>query len=321
MSDEETTSGELLRLVAPDTDTDRQFLDVLREALDVLERAGVPHVLMGGLAIAVLGRPRWTHDIDVFLRPNDTRRALESLGEAGFDVEETNPTWLFKATKNGVLVDLIFRSHGSYLDDEMLRRSIETSFKGERVRLLPPEDLVIIKVSAFREETAYHWFDALALLANAEIDWDYLLLRSRRAVRSLLSLLLYAQADDIAVPDAVIERLFHSIYTKGSSRPGAETSVRPSQETVDAAATPGPEPEPDEMQALRDRLRNDHRVCDVDVGLTEYEGTILITGEVATRERRDALTEVVAELVPGRRVENRAKVRTLDNSVGVEEVS
>lgn len=311
MTDEETTSGEVLRLVAPHGGADRQFLDVLREALDVLERAAIPHLLMGGLAVAVLGRPRWTHDIDIFLRPNDTRRALGALEEAGFDVEETNPTWLFKATKDGVLVDLIFRSHDSYLDDEMLRRSVETSFKGERVRLLPPEDLIIIKVSAFGEHTTYHWFDALALLANSEIDWDYLLLRSRRAVRGLLSLLVYAQADDIAVPDSVIERLFHSIYTEDAARPSARAPVPSTQ----------PQPESHRMQSLRDRLRNDHRVCDVDVDIAEYEGTILITGEVATRERREALTEVVSELMPGRRIENRTKVRTLGNSVDVEEMS
>ncbi len=320
MADEETTSDHVLRLVAPDSDADRHFLDVLREALDVLERSAVPHLLMGGLAIAVLGRPRWTHDIDVFVRPNDARRALETFEEAGFDVKETDPTWLFKATKNGVLVDLIFRSHGIYLDDEMLRRAVETSFKGERVRLLPPEDLILIKVSAFGEQTAYHWFDALSLLASSEIDWDYLLYRSRRAVRSLLSLLVYAQAGDIAVPDAVIERLFQSVYTKGAARPGAGGPARPAPEGVDAAA-PSRELGPHEIQSLRDRLRNDHRVCDVDVDLAEYEGTILITGEVTTRERRDALAEVVSELMPGRRVENRAKVRTLGDSVGVEEVS
>ncbi len=320
MADEETNSDHVLRLVAPDSDADRHFLDVLREALDVLERSAVPHLLMGGLAIAVLGRPRWTHDIDVFVRPNDARRALETFKEAGFEVKETDPTWLFKATKKGVLVDLIFRSHGIYLDDEMLRRAVETSFKGERVRLLPPEDLILIKVSAFGEQTAYHWFDALSLLASSEIDWDYLLYRSRRAVRSLLSLLVYAQAGDIAVPDAVIERLFQSVYTKGAARPGAGGPARPAPEGVDAAAPPR-ELGPQEIQSLRDRLRNDHRVCDVDVDLAEYEGTILITGEVTTRERRDALTEVVSELMPGRRVENRARVRTLGDSVGVEEVS
>ncbi|MDQ4129810.1 MAG: nucleotidyltransferase, partial [Actinomycetota bacterium] len=288
--------------------------------LDVLERSAVPHLLMGGLAIAVLGRPRWTHDIDVFVRPNDARRALDALKEAGFDVTESDPTWLFKATKNDVLVDVIFRSHGIYLDDEMLRRALDASFKGERVRLLPPEDLIIIKVSAFGEETAYHWFDALSLLASSEIDWDYLLYRSRHAVRSLLGLLVYAQADDIAVPDAVIERLYHSVYTKGAPRAGAGGQARPAPEAVDAAAPPR-KLERHELQALRDRLRNDHRVCDVDVDLAEYEGIILITGEVTTRERRDALTEVVSELMPGRQVENRTKVRTLGNSVGVEEVS
>lgn len=311
MADEETSTGDVLRLVAPDVGSEQQFLDVLREALDVLERAAIPHALMGGLAIAVLSRPRWTHDVDIFLRPDDARRALEAYEQAGFEVEETNPMWLFKAWKNGVLVDLIFQSHGTYFDDEMLRRSIETAFKGERVRVLPPEDLIVIKVSAFAEHAGYHWFDALALLATSEIDWDYLLFRSRRAVRGVLSLLAYAQAEDIAVPDSIVERLFHTIYTEGVSRPSAEA----------AAMTAQPEPARQGVQALRDRLRQDHRVCDVDVDIAEYENTILITGEVATRERQEALTEVVSELVPGRRIDNRTTIRSLSDSVGMEEVS
>ncbi|MDP8927911.1 MAG: nucleotidyltransferase family protein [Actinomycetota bacterium] len=311
MADEETTASEVLRLVAPEVGAERQFLDVLREALDVLERAAIPHALMGGLAIAVLGRPRWTHDIDIFVRPDDARRALRAFEEAGFDVEETNPMWLFKATKSGVLVDLIFRSHGTYFDDEMLRRSVETAFKGERVRLLPPEDLIVIKVSAFAEHAGYHWFDALALLATSEIDWDYLLFRSRRAVRGLLSLLAYAQAEDIAVPDSVVERLFHSIYSEGASRPSTEAAAMTTQTDPDAHGA----------QSLRDRLRNDHRVCDVDVDIAEYENTILITGEVATGERQEALTEVLSELAPGRRIDNRTTVRSLSDPVGMEEVS
>ncbi|MDP8960119.1 MAG: nucleotidyltransferase family protein [Actinomycetota bacterium] len=311
MADDETTASDVLRLVAPDVGAEQQFLDVLREALDVLERAAIPHALMGGLAIAVLGRPRWTHDIDIFVRPDDARRALGAFEEAGFDVEETNPMWLFKATKSGVLVDLIFRSHGTYFDDEMLRRSVETAFKGERVRLLPPEDLIVIKVSAFAEHAGYHWFDALALLATSEIDWDYLLFRSRRAVRGLLSLLAYAQAEDIAVPDSVVERLFHSIYAEGASRPSTEAAAMITQT----------DPEAHGAQSLRDRLRNDHRVCDVDVDVAEYENTILITGEVATPERQEALTAVVSELVPGRRVDNRTTIRSLSDRVGIEEMS
>jgi len=72
------------------------FLAVLREAIDAVERKGIPYVLMGGLASAALGRPRWTHDIDFFVKPQDAAAALEALAEEGFETQETYPDWLFK---------------------------------------------------------------------------------------------------------------------------------------------------------------------------------------------------------------------------------
>lgn len=187
--------------VAADRSDEETFLEVLDDTTSRLTRAGLGHVVMGGVAVATLARPRWTHDVDLFVRPDDAARALQLLGEAGYDTEETDPLWLFKAWRDDVPVDLIFRSSGDYyLDDRILRRAPEVDFKGRRVRVVPPEDLLVIKAAAHREDAPYHWFDALSLLARRDLDWEYLLERSRRAVRRVLSLLVYAQSVDIAVP-------------------------------------------------------------------------------------------------------------------------
>jgi hypothetical protein len=47
----------------------------------------------------------------------------------------------------------------------------------------------------------------LAIIAGHELDWDYLLMRARRGPRRVLSLLLYAQSTDLAVPDPVVRQL------------------------------------------------------------------------------------------------------------------
>src|SRR5437867_2830568 len=102
----------------PNVLQERAFLDILDQALAALDRSHVPYLLIGGLASSALGRPRWTHDIDVFVAPDDARSALAALREASFKTEETDPNWLFKAIKEGALVDVIFRSRGNiYLDD------------------------------------------------------------------------------------------------------------------------------------------------------------------------------------------------------------
>lgn len=189
------------------------FLDVLSEAVAVLEQHGVPTLVVGGIASATLGRDRWTHDIDLFVRTEDARRGLAALAEAGFRTQETYPDWLFKGIKHGVLVDLIFcASEEVFLDEEMLTRALTRSFHGRRLRVVPPEDLLVIKVLAYKERTPRHWFDALGLVAARDLDWPYLLRRAAGRERRVLSLLVYAQADGLPVPDAVIRALIDRIY-------------------------------------------------------------------------------------------------------------
>lgn len=282
---------------------------VLGETRDILEQAGIPYLLMGGLAVACLARPRWTYDIDIFVRPDDAKRALAVLDEAGYEVEETDPLWLFKATKDEVPVDLIFESVGGfYLDDEMLDRGVEANFKGERVRLIPPEDLLIIKASAHSEDTGYHWFDAIALLGSREVDWVYLLRRSRRAIRRVLSLLVYAESSDVAVPEWVIHELVREVYA---------FEAQPPNETIAASRQV---PDPHVVQELRERLRTDPRVSDFDIDLQTFGDRMLLTGEVSTAERRQEAEMVTAEILPGWRIENRISVRQLEDTIGVEEV-
>jgi predicted nucleotidyltransferase len=186
------------------------FLRVLRETAEALAQARVPHVFMGGLASAALGRPRWTHDIDVFVRPQDNRRALDVLEEAGFATQETDQAWLYKALKDDVLVDVIFRSSGSVvLDKEMVARARRATVAGAEVPVIPAEDLIVIKALVFKERAPRHWYDALALLQRTDLDWGYLIKRALAYdFRRVLSLLIYARSEDRAVPAEAIQKLF-----------------------------------------------------------------------------------------------------------------
>jgi predicted nucleotidyltransferase len=199
---------------AVDEGVDEQaFLDALGSAVGSLERADVPYMVIGGLASAVYGRPRWTHDIDLFVKPDDARRALHALADAGFVTEETNPHWIFKAWRDDAVIDLIFCVKGDiYVDDEMLSRSRVAQIKGRSARVLPPEDLVVIKAIVHDEPSARHWHDALGVIARTELDWEYLLRRSHYGARRVLSLLVYAQANDLVVPERAIRELFETIY-------------------------------------------------------------------------------------------------------------
>jgi predicted nucleotidyltransferase len=189
------------------------LLAVLRDAQDALEVADVPFVLIGGIPSAVYGRPRATHDLDILVKTEDKDRALTALEEAGFETKKADPKWLYKASKKDVLVDVIFRAEGNfYLDDKMISRAVESTFKGEPVRLVAPEDLLIMKSVATEEEIAHYWFDGLAVLVESDLDWDYLVERAAHGAKRVLSLLLYAQSDDLLVPDEPINKLWKQVF-------------------------------------------------------------------------------------------------------------
>lgn len=185
---------------------------VFAEAIAVLDATDGPYLLIAGLASAALGRPRYTADVDILVKPVDAGRVLEAFGEHDFGTERTNPHWLYKATKHGVLIDVLFKGPKDiYLDDEMLARSRIAGVMGQTVRVAPAEDLIVMKALVHDEETPRHWHDALGLIATAQLDWEYLVARARKGNRRVLSLLLYALSIDLIVPVRALDALYERI--------------------------------------------------------------------------------------------------------------
>lgn len=184
------------------------LLAAVDAVVHALEVTGVDHVWVGGIASAVYGRPRVSHDVDVLVRPTDARRLLRQLDEEGFATEERAPHWLFKAHRGEQEVDVLFRAIPDvFLDASMLAHARSEAFEGRTLQLVSPEDLVVIKAAAAAEHAPRHWHDALAILAAQPVDWAYLLERARHCPRRILSLLWYSASDDHVVPAAVLRSL------------------------------------------------------------------------------------------------------------------
>jgi predicted nucleotidyltransferase len=267
----------------PEVD-EETFMRVLADAIRVADGTGLAHAFMGGIASTALGRPRWTHDIDLCVRPQDARAMLRAFAGAGYDTEETDQAWLYKATRDGVLVDVIFESTGGIvLDDEMLSRVRQASFGHLRLNVLGPEDLLVIKAIVHREHRQRHWFDALALVETGELDWPYLLRRAAPGPRRVASLLLYAQTDGLQVPDWVVEALLEQARE---------------QEAAEAV--------PDEylVAHANEALAVDPRTAELELDVTIDGREVVLTGTVATPERQAAVAEVVGKVLPGREIRN-----------------
>jgi predicted nucleotidyltransferase len=191
----------------------KEHAGVVLRTVAALDDADIPYVLIGGLASSLLGRPRATEDIDLLVRAEQADAALDVLGDAGFETERTNPDWIYKAWLDGTTLDLIFWLKGGItLDDEMIARAGTSKIDGGLVRVVPPEDLLVIKAIVHDEQSPRHWHDALGVVAASSLDWPYLVRRARHGARRVLSLLLYAQADDLVVPDEAIRSLYREVY-------------------------------------------------------------------------------------------------------------
>ena len=184
------------------------FGEALARTVAVLGDAGLPFAIVGGVASAGYGRARWTKDIDVFCRPEDADRALDALAADGFDVERTNPAWIYKAFRDGVQVDVIFKGKGGIFFDEGMAERIQiVTLVGVEVPAISPEDLIVLKALSHDEESPRHWHDALGVLASADLDWDYLLERARFGPNRVLALLHYSLSVDVPVPASAINQL------------------------------------------------------------------------------------------------------------------
>ncbi len=190
------------------------FVRVLRQTVDVLKTAGIPFLVAGGMAAKAYGKRRTTHDIDLFLKPSDARRALSALSDAGFTTEITYPDWLYKAFKYDVMVDLIFRSEGNItLDDEILQRARHMEYRGRVLPVVPPEILMMMKVFALRDTHAAnthwrHWRDAVSVTHNIPFDWAFLYRKALEfGPHIVLGFLLLAEVEGVKADAPTIERL------------------------------------------------------------------------------------------------------------------
>jgi predicted nucleotidyltransferase len=190
---------------------------IYKETLDALEEAGVPYVVGGGIAVAAYGRKRATKDIDIYIKPEDSIRALEALRKVGFDVNPMmDVKWLSKAYKDGIPVDFILENIGGIITtDETLERGRYMCVLGCRMFVMSPEDLVFRKVLAMRC-LRDDWYDCVAVLSNTyqAFDWDYFLKLVEGFAERALSFILFLKTDwdhVIPVPQRVVSTLLSRI--------------------------------------------------------------------------------------------------------------
>lgn len=287
----------------------RRFDAALFATLDALEEKKVDYALIGGIAASGLGRPRPTQDIDIFVRPEDADGILDVLKEYGFETNRFNPSWIFKAYKENVLIDIIFRSEGGfYFDDEMKDHALMVHYHGRQVRMVSPEDFILIKCAVHSEEGHHHWHDALSVLSQAKLDWDYLIHRSRKAPRRLLALLLYAQSSDIWIPNAPIQRLYETIFDGGSSK---KPESRGHENRPSLSPRPHVKTEMGDTYLaakVREALVKSEKIGGLGIEVLIQDENILVRGQIQSKEQHKAIHQLIRQMAPDHRIEDQLQV-------------
>jgi len=153
--------------------TFEELLEVMRQAAAALRAAGVSFVLGGGIAVWARGGPETEHDLDLFVKPEDAERALETLAEAGCRPEKPPEGWLYKAWCGDVMVDLIFKPNGMTVDESFFERVEELEVDAVRLPVMGLEDVLVTKLLSLGEhEVDYESVLEIARAVREQIDWD-----------------------------------------------------------------------------------------------------------------------------------------------------
>jgi hypothetical protein len=220
-----------MQLSAPAaTHLDPVSRDFYLSATRYLNQEGIPFLVGGAYSFwRHTGLARHTKDFDIFVRPGDCERVLQTLAAAGYSVELTFPHWLGKAYSGDNCIDVIFSSGNGIarVDDSWFNHAIEGHIFEMPVLLCPVEETIWSK-SFVMERERYDGADIAHLIRGSgrEMDWRRLLKRFGPYWRVLFSHLtmfgfIYPSDRDI-VPGWLLDELIGRLQAEMLSAPPTE---------------------------------------------------------------------------------------------------
>lgn len=138
--------------------TTNEFDAFCHFAFSFLEKHATRFLVVGGLAVVVVGEPRTTADADavVFTSPDETARLIRQAAAGGFEVREDvelerlATTGTIRLRRGRFQLDLITASM-PFEEAAYERASVHRLF-GMRLPFPSPEDLILFKVLAGRDK-------------------------------------------------------------------------------------------------------------------------------------------------------------------------
>ena len=201
-----------------------------REAMEVLNRAGVPFLVGGAFAfIHQAGIDKSTKDLDIFARPRDVQRLLEACAAAGYETELVYSHWLAKIRSAEGFIDVIFNSGNGVaaVDDGWFEHATLGQVLSVPVKIAPAEETIWSKAFVMERER-YDGADVVHLILahGAQLDWHRLRSRFGPHWRVLLAhLVLYGfifPSERSRVPAWVMKELLQRLGDELSAPDASE---------------------------------------------------------------------------------------------------
>jgi hypothetical protein len=161
-------------------------IEVLKDVVARLDKAGIPYFLVGSLASMYYGRPRFTRDIDLVLQLHP-KHVLDF--EKMFPIEEyycpprevihdeviRRGSFNIIHQDSGIKVDIVLYKDTEYHQSELSRRQIVEIMPGIQVYIGAPENIILKKLDYYREGgMEKHLTDIREILAGSKVDDAYL---------------------------------------------------------------------------------------------------------------------------------------------------
>jgi hypothetical protein len=168
-----------------------------REALELLNNSGAQYMLGGAFAFFhYTGIFRDTKDLDVFCKWSEFPKIMKFFAGLGYKTELTDVRWLAKIFKNDYYIDIIFDTVNNIcrVDEKWYEFAVEADFKGLKVKLIAPEELLWAKIYVQNRER-YDGADVnhVILKTGKNLDWKRLLSHMEQHWHLLLAQLIQFQ--------------------------------------------------------------------------------------------------------------------------------
>ena len=138
---------------------DLELPNDFKEFLKLLRAHGVEYLLIGGYAVGVHGRPRFTNDLDVWvaIAPANAKRVVGALREFGFEDPGLSedlflkPDSIVRMGVEPVRIEIATAISGVEFD-ECYRERLETELDGVRVSVINLHHLRVNKLATGRSK-------------------------------------------------------------------------------------------------------------------------------------------------------------------------